>query len=252
MSFSLLLLVLASQPVPPPAPPVAVVYETSGPVSLVSAAAERGPLVPPAWIPAGSRVITERGGSAFVALRSGDRFVLRDGAAGTVSERGLEERNGTIVQLRSVSGLSILAPLRSPVATASGATRFRMEHIPVLFPQSGAAIEATGVTLRFERDRNLAKCSAVVEDESGAVVFESEAAGAEVAVKDGSLKPGRSYYLRILGEALDGRRVSGEASFRTISLSEAEALAALRASLPPGEGDALFEAARKALGNRGE
>lgn len=252
MSFSLLLLVLATPPVPPAASPIAVVYETSGPAFLVSKAAERTPLVPPAWIPSGSRVVAANGGSAFVALRSGDRFVLRDGAAGTVSEQGLEDRQGTITQLRSVSGLSVLAPLRSPVATTSGATRFRMEHIPVLFPQSGAAIEATGLTLRFERDRNLAKCTAVVEDETGVVVFEAEAAGAEVAVKNGSLKPGRSYYLRILGEALDGRRVSGEASFRTISLSEMEALTALRASLPPGEGDALYEAARKALEFRRE
>jgi hypothetical protein len=131
-----------------------------------------------------------------VALRSGDRFVIRGGAAGTVTETGIEDREGTIAQLRSVSGLSVLAPLRSPVATTAGVIRFRMEHIPVLFPESGAAIEPRGLVLRFERDRNIAKCTAVVEDESGDVVFESEAAGTEVAVRDGALKPGRSYYVR--------------------------------------------------------
>ncbi len=251
MSLPLFLLILAAPPTVPPQRPaaLAVVYDAAPPVFLLTATGVREPLTSPAWIAPGSRILTGKGGRALIALSTGQRFLLNDGASGTVAERGLSERQGAISQLRSVSGLSVLTPLRSPVASSSGAIALREQHLRILAPQPGAAVPPLEAVLRFDRARNLVKCIALIEDDQGNIVFETEAAGAEAKVPAGALKPGQDYYLRIQGELLDGQRISGEAPFRTLSKEESAALETLRSDLGTAEGDALLLlAAEKAIG----
>jgi CHAT domain-containing protein/Tfp pilus assembly protein PilF len=235
-------------------PAVAVVVALDGRATASGHARAVRPLRRFDWLPAGIVVETASGARVVVVYSAGDRFAIKE------KTKAVLEKTEPKVVSGEVERLAALPPLPRSVAfdadqapgVRSGAVRIRTDAgtaIDGLRPARGEATLAESTALRFTPRPGIARYQVEVEDERGATVFEQVVTASVATPGAGALAAGRRYHWRV--HALDepGTTSLGETDFRTLSLDEARARAALAAvARSDAEAFALLAAVDRRLG----
>src|SRR5262249_12709739 len=133
--------------------------------------------------------------SMTIALASGERFELKDGARARLGESGLTGISGPIQRLAPLPPLTRVFGIRSDEhpGRRAGAVRVRGSFVEGFSPGRDVKSRAGGATLIFRPVEGAALYRVEVGDPSGRTVFRADTASPPVEIAPGVLRPGVTY-----------------------------------------------------------
>ena len=212
---------------------VAIVYGLEGTAFVTAAPSnQRRPIQRFEWLDRGAVIESAPGGRVRLAFSDGSRYELQAASMATVLGVGqLQSTQGSALRLPSVSPLpkiEIAADARPGVR--AGALRLRGRRIEGLYPRDEAVVLGHAATLAFTPVSGIEEYKVQVEDESGALVFETVLGSSGVTLPANVLKAGGRYHwsVRSVGGSPSSR---GDGDFGVLSAEGMATREALRRSL---------------------
>jgi len=245
MSRPALLLVLAAAAAPLLAtaesaagpPEVAIVCRVEGEATLRPASgAPPEPLALLRRLLPGARLTVAPRSAVTLVFFDGRRYALEAEARAQVEADGLRIETGRVRRLASVPEVVDLAPLLRDGAPRSRAAAVRIRGeasaaaLQGLAPREGAAVLRGAAVLSFLPAPGIESYRVAVEDESGRVVFSTDAGTARVRVPADRLRPAAVYTWRVEPGAPPRPAMRAEAVFVTLSEETERRRAALAAA----------------------
>jgi hypothetical protein len=184
----------------------------------------------------GARITVAKRSTVVIALASGLRFELGEGARVTVLRGGLPI-SASVRSLPPLPPFPIVPSIaagtagrRSPTWAESAAVRVRGSSLRNLYP-SGDATIADRTTLRFDGPSAAKAYLVNIVDEGDRPVFDVKTERRVVAVPAGVLETGRRYYWRVSVEDDSAAPARSEAAFTTLPASTVQTREAFIARL---------------------
>lgn len=222
LAFATTLALLAGRASASPAeaerPGIAIVYGLEGAGVTVEKAGglDRRSVSRFDWLAAGTTLRVGKRARAWVALNSGRRFELREGATLTLAADGTPDPKGQVVSLPPVPPL----PRFSRQARSPGSEGFgdpvRNAEKPALHPSGSESSVAHETVLRFPWPAGRKDVSVSVENERGEVLFQVPASRDRAPVPAGVLKHGRTYWWSVTNGSGQQLEAYGQAKFHTV------------------------------------
>jgi hypothetical protein len=222
---------------------VAIVCSLSGPVSV------REGLHPPNtvhlfdWLKKGALLTVDPSSQLTLAFTSGLRYELGANARASVGLNDLLSRSGPIRQLTPVPPLPVFFTLRGfKVAhPETGGIRLRDQGIRHLSPGRDVVVLSDATLLSFDTVTNAAAYTVTVQDDQGAIVFQTQTPFSAVRVPP--LRPGRRYHWSVRTVNAAGWALRGDDDFSTLAQPLAKARAAFREAIDTHDAAVLVLAA---------
>jgi tetratricopeptide (TPR) repeat protein len=197
--------------------PVAVVESVSGHATIVAPGA-RDKVAISSYDPliAGTTIEVGTGSRLTLFFWNGRYYELGSGAKSTVASDALTHMTGPARQLESLPPIPKPAPIAKNTATGFAAPSIRGPKIQNLSPRNGVAELPDAVTLSFTSLTDTSVYNIFLEDDTGNILLNVKTASPNLAVPQGTLKPGSSYHWRVRTADAIGTVTQGSADFVTL------------------------------------
>lgn len=232
-------------------PPAAVVAALDGPATTIDAGGKSHEVHAFDWLNPETTIETGPGGHVTLAFSNGRRYDMRENARLTVVAAGATNLSGPVRPLSPMPPMPKL-PAVAPGSGASGQSgAVRVRSITAVtacrYPRDGYTVQASRASLRIKTPATFLRVE--ILDDSGAVVYKTDASFADVPVPAGMLRPGAQYSWRVRSADTIPTTLD-HAEFTTLSDENTTARAAFMAGFPARDPDtlALFAEVDQRLG----